>query len=232
MKYSRIKGLDKDISKLVFGTATPKLFAAVAPDATKQDEDGAFALLDEIYASGINAFDCAAHYGEEIMGRWMEARENRDKCVIITKGAHPNNWRDRVTDYDILADANDSLKKLKTDKIDIYMLHRDSHTVPVGIIVEALNRLYQEGKISVFGGSNWTHKRIQEANEYALKHNLMPFSVSSPNFGLAEQVNDPWVGDAKFADGCVTISGPENIDARNWYKENSIPVLFRKTCFS
>ncbi|MEE1049419.1 MAG: aldo/keto reductase [Clostridia bacterium] len=225
MKYSRIKGLDKDISKLVFGTATPKLFAAVAPDATKQDEDGAFALLDEIYASGINAFDCAAHYGEEIMGRWMEARENRDKCVIITKGAHPNNWRDRVTDYDILADANDSLKKLKTDKIDIYMLHRDSHTVPVGIIVEALNRLYQEGKISVFGGSNWTHKRIQEANEYALKHNLMPFSVSSPNFGLAEQVNDPWVGDAKFADGCVTISGPENIDARNWYKENSIPVF-------
>ena len=225
MKYSRIKGLDKDISKLVFGTATPKLFAAVAPDATKQDEDGAFALLDEIYASGINAFDCAAHYGEEIMGRWMEARENCDKCVIITKGAHPNNWRDRVTDYDILADANDSLKKLKTDKIDIYMLHRDSHTVPVGIIVEALNRLYQEGKISVFGGSNWTHKRIQEANEYALKHNLMPFSVSSPNFGLAEQVNDPWVGDAKFADGCVTISGPENIDARNWYKENSIPVF-------
>ena len=51
------------------------------------------------------------------MGRWMEARENRDKCVIITKGAHPNNWRARVTDYDILADANDSLKKLKTDKL-------------------------------------------------------------------------------------------------------------------
>ena len=45
MKYSRIKGLDKDISKLVFGTATPKLFAAVAPDATNQDEDVAFTLL-------------------------------------------------------------------------------------------------------------------------------------------------------------------------------------------
>ena len=225
MKYSKIKGLDKEISKLVFGTATPKLFAAVAPDAVQADEDAAFELLDEIYASGINAFDCAAHYGEEIMGRWMEKRGNREKCVIITKGAHPNKWRDRVTDYDILSDANDSLKKLKTDKIDIYMLHRDSHTVPVEIIVEALNRLYNEGKISVFGGSNWTHKRIEEANEYALKHNLMPFSVSSPNFGLAEQVNDPWVGDAKFADGCVTISGPENKDAREWYKENSIPVF-------
>ncbi len=225
MKYSKIKGLDKEISKLVFGTATPKLFAAVAPDSVQADENAAFELLDEIYASGINAFDCAAHYGEEIMGRWMHKRGNREKCVIITKGAHPNAWRDRVTDYDILSDANDSLKKLKTDKIDIYMLHRDSHTVPVEIIVEALNRLYDEGKISVFGGSNWTHKRIEEANEYALKHNLMPFSVSSPNFGLAEQVNDPWVGDAKFADGCVTISGPENVDAREWYKENSIPVF-------
>jgi len=225
MKYSKIKGLDKEISKLVFGTATPKLFAAVAENATKADEDAAFELLDEMYESGINAFDCAAHYGEEIMGRWMEKRGNRDKCVIITKGAHPNKWRDRVTEYDILSDANDSLKKLKTDKIDIYMLHRDSHTVPVGIIVETLNRLYKEGKISVFGGSNWTHKRIEEANEYTKEHNLMPFSVSSPNFGLAEQVNDPWTGDAKFADGCVTISGPENADAREWYKENSIPVF-------
>ena len=66
---------------------------------------------------------------------------------------------------------------------------------------------------------------IQEALNYAKEHNLMPFSVSSPNFGLAEQVNDPWTGDAKFADGCVTISGPENADAREWYKENSIPVF-------
>ena len=215
MKYSRIKGLDKGISKLVFGTATPKLFAAVAPNATKQDEEAAFKLLDEIYDAGINTFDCAAHYGEEIMGKWMESRGNRDKCVIITKGAHPNKWRDRVTYYDILSDANDSLKKLKTNKIDIYMLHRDSHTVPVGIIVNALTRLYDEGKIAVFGGSNWTHKRIEAANDYAYRNNMKKFSVSSPNFGLAEQVNDPWISDAKFADGCVTISGPENVEARN-----------------
>lgn len=225
MKYSRIKGLDKGISKLVFGTATPKLFAAVAPNATKQDEEAAFKLLDEIYDAGINTFDCAAHYGEEIMGKWMESRGNRDKCVIITKGAHPNKWRDRVTYYDILSDANDSLKKLKTNKIDIYMLHRDSHTVPVGIIVNALTRLYDEGKIAVFGGSNWTHKRIEAANDYAYRNNMKKFSVSSPNFGLAEQVNDPWISDAKFADGCVTISGPENVEARNWYKENAIPVF-------
>ena len=56
MKYSRIKGLDKDISKLVFGTATPKLFAAVATGAGKKEENEAFELLDEIFSAGINAF--------------------------------------------------------------------------------------------------------------------------------------------------------------------------------
>lgn len=225
MQYFSINGLDKKISRMVFGTATPKLFAAVAPGATKQDEDAAFALLDTVFASGINTFDCAAHYGEEIMGRWMESRGNRDQCVIVTKGAHPNEWRDRVTDYDILSDANNSLKKLKTDKIDIYMLHRDSHTVPVGIIVEALDRLYREGKVALVGGSNWTHQRIEEANEYAYKHNLVPFTVSSSNFGLAEQISDPWVADAKFSDPCVTISGPENLEARRWYAESGVTVL-------
>ena len=134
MKYIKINGLEKQVSRIVFGTANKKLFSAVAPNATKQDEQAAFELLDMVFASGINTFDCAAHYGEEIMGRWMDARNNRDKCVILTKGAHPNKWRDRVTDYDILSDANDSLKKLNTDKIDIYMLHRDSDKVPVGVM--------------------------------------------------------------------------------------------------
>ncbi len=225
MKYSYIPGLSKKVSKLVFGTATPKLFKAVSPDATQNDIEEAYKLLDTVYEKGINTFDCAAHYGEVILGSWMESRKNRDECVVITKGAHPNEWRDRVTDYDILSDANDSLKKLKTDCIDIYMLHRDSHTVPVNIIVDALQRLYNENKITVFGGSNWTHKRIAEANDYALKNNLEPMRVSSPNFGLAEQVSDPWVGDAKFGDGCVTVSGPENEAARMWYKDNKIPVF-------
>lgn len=69
------------------------------------------------------------------------------------------------------------------------------------------------------GISNWTHERIQQANEYAYKHNLVPFSVSSPNFGLANQIQDPWGG------GCVTISGAENAQARKWYQENNMPVI-------
>lgn len=225
MKYGKIENLDKPISKLVFGTATSRLFAAVAPDAGEKERREAYALLDEIYAAGINTFDCAAHYGEEITAAWMEERGIRDKCVVITKCAHPNNWRHRVTDFDILSDAHDSLKRLRTGCIDIYMLHRDNKETPVSVIVDVLNKLYQEGKIKIFGGSNWTHERIEEANEYAAKHNLEPFRVSSPNFGLAEQIADPWRCDAKFGDGCVTISGPENVSARTWYKDKQMPVF-------
>lgn len=225
MKYSKINGLDKNISKIVFGTATPKLFAAVAKDAGETEKKAAFELLDDTYAAGVNAFDCAAHYGEKIMGEWMEARGVRDNCVIITKCAHPNEYRHRVTDFDILSDAHDSLKKLKIDCIDIYMLHRDNEEVPVGQIIDVMNRLQDEGKIKVFGASNWTHQRIEEANEYAQKHNLSAFSASSPNFGLAEQIADPWLCDAHFGNGCVTISGPENADARAWYAEKNMPVF-------
>ena len=59
----------------------------------------------------------------------------------------------------------------------------------------------------------------EEANEYAYKHNLIPFSVSSPNYGLAHQMQDPWGG------GCVTISGKENDNACEWYKKNGMAVV-------
>ena len=99
-----------------------------------------------------------------------------------------------MTDFDILHDAHNSLAKLKTNHLDIYMLHRDDPSVPVGPIVDVLNRLYDEGKIGAFGGSNWTVERTEEANNYALKHGLQPFTVASPNFGLADQLGDPWGG--------------------------------------
>lgn len=224
MKYKQINGVGQ-VSKLVFGTATPALFAAVAEGATHTDKKKAFALLDEVSRAGINTFDCAAHYGEEIMGEWMEQRGNRSDCIILSKCAHPNHWRHRVHDFDILSDIHDSLKKLKTEYVDIYMLHRDNHETPVSEIVDVLNKLYQEGKIKAFGGSNWTVERLEEANEYAAKHNLIPFTVSSPNFSLAEQIADPWRCDAKWGDGCVTISGPENKQARSWYAAHQIPVF-------
>jgi aryl-alcohol dehydrogenase-like predicted oxidoreductase len=108
---------------------------------------------------------------------------------------------------------------LQTDYVDVYLLHRDDPDVPVGPIVKAFNEHWQAGRIRAFGGSNWTHQRIKEANEYAAQHGLQPFTASSPNFGLAEQVLDPW------GPGCVTLSGPQNVEARTWYRANRMPVF-------
>ena len=128
-------------------------------------------------------------------------------------------WNKRVNEKEMRKDLKKSLEELKTDYIDIYMLHRDDPDTDVAVAVETFNAMHEEGNIGAFGASNWTHTRIEEANEYAYKHNLIPFSVSSPNFCLARQIEDPWGG------GCVNISGPENQEARAWYEKNQMPVI-------
>ena len=81
---------------------------------------------------------------------------DRDQIVILTKGAHFNQDRNRVTPFDITSDLFDSLVRLRTDSIDLYLLHRDDPTVPVGPIVEVLNEHKEAGRICAIGGSNWT----------------------------------------------------------------------------
>ena len=228
MEYGHIPYVDKPISRLVFGTAMPTMFAAFrsvygeSPDFDARLA-AAFRLLDDMYAEGVNCFDCADHYGEEPLGEWLQARGLRDHVVILTKGAHHNRWRKRVTDFDILHDVHNSLAKLKTNHLEIYLLHRDDPAVPVGPLMDALNRCVDEGKLGAIGVSNWTIPRIEAANDYALKHGLQPFTVSSPHFSLAEQVEDPWGG------GCLSLSGPANRDARAWYAMNRIPVFAYST---
>ncbi len=211
MLYGNIPYLDKKISRLVHGTIMVSM----------QKKEWSFELLDAMFALGVNAFDSAVIYGdgERVLGTWMQERGNRDEVVILTKGAHHNGWRKRVTPYDIQTDVHDSLAKLMSNTIDLYILHRDDPAVPVGPIVEVLNQLHHEGKIGAFGGSNWTHNRLEEANEYAQKHGLIPFTASSPNYGLAEQVDNPW------GPGCVSLAGPKEADARAWYAKNNTPIF-------
>jgi len=179
-----------------------------------------FELMDAVLELGCTTFDTAHVYGSEpAIGQWLEARGNRDKVVILSKGAHPNRDRKRVTPFDIASDLHDSLARLRTDYIDIYMLHRDDTDVPVGPIVEALNEHLDAGRIRAMGGSNWTHPRIQEANEYAEAHGLVPFASSSPNYSLVEQVEDPW------GPGCVGLGGPDQAEARAWYEKNQLPIF-------
>lgn len=212
MQYGNIAGVKKPVSRLIQGNTM----------ISEQDLDYAFQLLDDVFELGCNAFDTAHIYGngscERALGKWMKARRNRDKVVVITKGAHHNADRRRVTPYDITSDLHDSLARLQTDYIDLYLLHRDDPSVPVGPIVEVLNEHLRAGKILAFGGSNWTHDRVRKANAYAKKHGLVPFSASSPNFSLAEMVEEPW-------SECVSIGGPKNREAQEWYRRNKMPVL-------
>lgn len=212
MKYTKIPYVNRPVSRILYGTATDTMIAG------KDCKE----LLDDIFALGVNAFDCAREYklAEKSLGDWLEARGNRDQVTILSKGGHPGpQWEKRINETEIRKDFACSSGYLKTDYIDIYLLHRDDPMVGVGEIVELLNAMHSEGKIGAFGGSNWTHERIAEANEYAYKHDMLPFTVSSPNFGLANQIQDPFEG------GCVTISGPSQETARKWYLDNQMPVI-------
>jgi aryl-alcohol dehydrogenase-like predicted oxidoreductase len=212
MEYGTVAGIDKKISRLVQGCIM----------LNRKNLDAGYALLDAAFAAGITAYDSAHLYGggevDRVLGMWMEKSGNREEVVIIGKGAHLNQDRNRVTPYDIASDMADSLVRLRTDYIDLYLLHRDDPTQDVGPIVEALNEHHAAGRIRVFGGSNWTPKRLEEANEYADKHNLVPFTVSSPNFSLAEQIEEPWTD-------CLSISGPSQEADRTWYREHSMPLF-------
>lgn len=212
MEYVEIPYVNKNVSRIIFGTAMPPFMTG----------EGGFELLDAVYAMGVSTLDLARMYmqAEASVGKWLQARGLRENVVLLSKCGHPDaSGKKRVNETEMRKDFKQSSEDLMTDYIDIYLLHRDDPEVDAGVPVEIFNAMHEEGKIGAFGGSNWTHDRIEQANEYAYKHNLIPFTVSSPNFGLADQVNDPWGG------GCVTISGPANEKARAWYKEKQMPVI-------
>jgi len=180
-------------------------------------------LLDEVFEAGINAFDHAWQYGdgrcERAFGNWLKDRGVRNEVVIVDKGCHPIGGLNRVSPEVIESDINDSLERLGVQSIDLWQFHRDDPSVPVGPLVDTLNRMVDAGKIHAFGGSNWTRARIREANDYARSRGLIGFSASSPHFSLAEQISSPW------GDDCITISGPKNADVRAWYATVDLGVL-------
>lgn len=207
MKYGTISGLDKPVSRLVLGCADLKDTA----------------VLDAAVDAGVNTFDTAHVYGgsEELLGRWLKGRD-LSGLVIETKGCHPSPLHpDRVTPACLVRDVETSLRRLGMDCIDLFLLHRDSCRAQAGEIVETLNDLKKQGKLRAFGGSNWAAARIREANDYAAAHGLTPFTVSSPHFGLACQVRDPWGGGA----GCVTLTGEGQEKEQAWYRESGTAVL-------
>lgn len=202
MRYGRVEGVDKPISRIVMGTM---IFQPNALPLT-------CALLDHFVELGGNCLDTAYVYRTEAtVGRWLKLRGNREEMVLIGKGAHtPECYPEALT-----RQLYETLDRLQTDYLDIYFMHRDNPEVPVGEFVECLNEHWRAGRIRAFGGSNWTIERIQAANEYAAAHGLRGFTASSPNLALAVWNEPMW-------EGCVAASDPVS---RAWYARHQMPIF-------
>ena len=203
MPTSRIKGIDKELSRVVFGCDN------------QSDTNHAFAMFDYYFNKGGNVYDTAYIYNngksDRYLGEWIKARNNRDEVVILGKGAHtPDCLPEKVRPQ-----LEETLDRLSTNKLDIYCLHRDNPEIPVAEFMDSLNELRDEGLIDVLGASNWSLNRFKGANEYSNSKNISGFGVLSNNFSLARMLEPVWPG-------CFSCSEE---DYRQYLIDNQIAIF-------
>ena len=210
MNYGTIPGIDREISQLVLGCML------LSPD----EMEHSYSMLDEFFAAGGNALDTAHSYGggdsERLLGMWMKNRKNRSKVFLVDKGGHPHAAvpRPRLSPEELAHDIHQSLLRLQTDYIDLFLLHRDDPIIPAGTIIEHLNQEIRAGNLRAIGASNWELERLQEANAYAAERGLHGFAVSSNNISLAVPMEAMWKG-------VVSVSEA----AWKWHHETQFPLL-------
>lgn len=208
MKHITIAGVDKKISQLIMGSDyfTPDIIDQVSENLDAFMEIGGTVIdTAHIYAGGKS---------EVAIGMWLSERGNREQVTIFTKGAHHDASGPRVSADAIEHDLTCSLERLQTNYIDLYGLHRDDPSVPVGPIIEALNGHIEAGRVRAIGASNWTHQRIEEANDFAHAHGLVGFSFNSPNLSLAK-ANEP------YWSGCVSADA----EMCAWHTAQQFPLF-------
>ncbi|MEV6109129.1 aldo/keto reductase [Streptomyces sp. NPDC051940] len=158
------------------------------------DETESFKVLDAYAAAGGNFVDTADAYSawvpgneggesETILGRWMESRGNRDEMVIATKvGAHPA--RKGLSAANIKAAAEDSLRRLNTDHIDLYYTHFDDESIEIPEIITALDDLVRAGKVREIAASNLTPDRLRASLTFSETEGLARYSALQPHYSL------------------------------------------------
>ena len=147
-------------------------------------------ILDTFFDVGGMCIDTARNYGSGVceiyIGRWLRKKSIRDKIILSTKAGHPlNSSNSRLTKKEIENDLHNSFKALKTDYIDLLWLHRDDLNIPVEVIIDYMNSFVKDGKVRMFGASNWSFSRIQEANDYARISRKIGFSCSQIQWSVA-----------------------------------------------
>lgn len=198
----RIPGLGKAAAAAALGFEDFRTFSSGA------------ILLDAYFEAGGNLFDTGWVYGagytEKLLGQWLASRGTREDAVVIGKGAHsPLCYPDVIGKQ-----LAQTLERLQTDHVDVYFMHRDNPDVPVGEFVDAMDAEVRAGRIrGVFGGSNWTMARMDEAIAYAERTGKQKPGALSNNFALAEMLEPIWAG-------CITSSTDE---WKAWLKARQMP---------
>jgi aryl-alcohol dehydrogenase-like predicted oxidoreductase len=161
------------------------------------DADESYAVLDDYAAAGGNFIDTADSYmwrkpgnsggeSETIIGDWMTTRGNRDDIVVATKvGSWPQ--RPGLSAANIAAAADDSLRRLGTDHIDLYYAHRDDPDTPLEETMAAFDALVRAGKVRYVAASNYNPPRLTEALDIAARNNLAGFVALQPHYNLMER---------------------------------------------
>jgi aryl-alcohol dehydrogenase-like predicted oxidoreductase len=162
------------------------------------DRETSFAILDAFLEAGFNAIDTADVYNryvpglqggesETVIGEWMADRGVRDRVVVITKGGLPMGEGLEGLGRDYLPRACEaSLRRLRTDRIDVYMAHQPDTSVPVGETLEAFQALIDAGKIGHAACSNYSAAQLAEALA-AAGDGKARYAVLEPNYNLADR---------------------------------------------
>jgi aryl-alcohol dehydrogenase-like predicted oxidoreductase len=186
----RIGTSDLDVSPLCLGGN---------PFGWTVDEETSFTVLDAYAEAGGNFIDTADMYGaqtpsgrgggsETIIGRWLKARGNRDQMVIATKvGALAG--LANLAPKTIARGAEDSLRRLGTDHIDLYYAHVDDHATPVAETLAAFDTLVRAGKVRHIAASNFTADRLTASLETSAREGLTAYVAVQTEYNLMERKN-------------------------------------------
>jgi aryl-alcohol dehydrogenase-like predicted oxidoreductase len=163
------------------------------------DERTSFRLLDAFVAAGFNLIDTADVYSrfapgnrggesETIVGKWLKQGGRRDEIIIATKvGLEMAPDRKGLSRAYILRAAEDSLKRLQTDYIDLYQSHRDDPETPLDETLEAYAQLMEQGKARAIGASNYSAERLSYALTFSRRRGLPRYESLQTEYNLYDR---------------------------------------------
>jgi aryl-alcohol dehydrogenase-like predicted oxidoreductase len=158
-----------------------------------------FKLLDAFVAAGFNFIDSADVYSrwhpgnkggesETIIGNWLKARGNRDKVIIATKlGIEMAPGKKGLSRKYMMQAVEDSLRRLRTDYIDLYQSHRDDPETPIEETLSAYADLIKQGKVREIGASNFSAPRLAESLKISTEKSLPRYQSLQPQYSLVER---------------------------------------------